>query len=115
MTTHSILKPFKCKQCEKSFKITYSLSDNMLRHTGKNLRNCKGCDKRGTVTGLKIHMQIHTEENLEKPYICDLCDQTFRSQYLLDSHLMNHTGVRPFKCNICLKKFKTTLVVKVHT
>ncbi|XP_047496552.1 zinc finger protein 574-like [Penaeus chinensis] len=42
---------------------------------------------------------------------CHLCDKRFENQYKLKMHLNNHTGDRPFTCDVCGKGFmrRTTL------
>ena len=50
----------------------------------------------------------------DKPFKCDECDKTFRTQLELQSHMGRHTGVKPFKCDLCDKEFISTITFKRH-
>ncbi|EDW81568.1 uncharacterized protein Dwil_GK12137 [Drosophila willistoni] len=42
-TRHTFIKPFKCKECEKSFVTGGKLSTHMLSHTGVRSFHCDSC------------------------------------------------------------------------
>ena len=62
------------------------------------------------------HKQTHTGE---KPYECDVCEQTFSSKLDMTIHKRTHTGEKPYECDVCGKKFslKSSLVAhkRIHT
>ena len=37
----------------------------------------------------------------EKPYKCDLCDNSATQSGTLTKHILTHTGAKPYKCDIC--------------
>ena len=40
-----------------------------------------------------------------KPFKCDICDVSFHHKSTKDRHMMVHTGERPHACLHCDKKF----------
>ncbi|RBQ72569.1 hypothetical protein FVER14953_20579 [Fusarium verticillioides] len=36
---------------------------------------------------------------------CDHCGETFQRREHRDRHVLRHTGLKPFQCNICSKSF----------
>ncbi|CAH1776323.1 unnamed protein product [Owenia fusiformis] len=47
-------------------------------------------------------------------YPCLLCDKKYRQQSHLDAHINMHTGAKPYKCEICLKRFASTMHKQMH-
>ena len=41
----------------------------------------------------------------ERPYKCDVCDKRFKQSPYLVSHMKIHSGEKPYKCDICDKRF----------
>ena len=115
---HTGDRPYKCDECEKSFKRLCELKDHKLFHGGKNIE-CNQCDQKFRYrSSLYIHLRTHSDI---KPHVCDVCNMQFRSKKSLMRHKETHDKNREkkFSCNECAKKFfiKSQLVThkKIHT
>ena len=41
----------------------------------------------------------------EKPYKCDVCEKGFTQPSNLRTHNVTHTGEKPYKCDVCGQGF----------
>ncbi|CAL4114793.1 unnamed protein product, partial [Meganyctiphanes norvegica] len=51
----------------------------------------------------------------ERPYVCSQCDKTFSHKGGLKMHLLIHTGERPYQCSLCEKGFMQNRGLLRHT
>ena len=49
-----------------------------------------------------------------KPFKCDVCDKCFPRNWALESHKKVHSGERPYKCSFCDKSFALKYSLKTH-
>ena len=42
----------------------------------------------------------------ERPFLCNICPATFSTSHTLKTHQRVHTGERPYKCELCPATFK---------
>lgn len=109
---------FYCDMCPN---ITLSTLDivkqHMKRHRDKRLlKECPICKSKPR--NLEKHMKMtHLEL---RPYKCDFCTASFRTNNNRINHMRAHTGDRPFLCAACGKAFaslcsKTKHEKQVHT
>lgn len=72
---------------------------------------CPKCDKYYTERNkLTAHMKYHSEKKL----ICDLCDKTFHERNKLRRHFIKHSGVKAWKCHLCVNEVQKFYYFRDH-
>ncbi|XP_013191867.1 zinc finger protein 585A [Amyelois transitella] len=101
-----------CNLCGKGFESSEILTGHMLLHKSTGLLiTCPFCNqliKRNTLT-----QHIKYGHNNIKPR-CSVCFKTFANPNNLKRHMMIHSGVREFECDICSKRFHQKITMQVH-
>ena len=93
--SHTGEKPFKCKQCLKSYSSSGDLTLHLRTHSGEKTFKCEQCPKSFSQSShLTSHLQTHTGE---KPFKCEQCPKMFRNKRSLTGHLQTHTGEKTKK------------------
>lgn len=119
--THTNEKPFQCDFCDMRFGKKTAMLGHVARvhpqaaepNTDKLLK-CPVCDKIFQQrTYFNNHKRIHTGE---RPYLCELCGKTFRSNKAIKTHMINmhDKGIKEHKCSMCVKVFKWKNKLVVH-
>ena len=73
--THSGLKPYQCKFCDKCFIEVLQYKEHELTHTGVKRNTCKYCNKSFLRSSTcRWHERTHTRL---KPHQCKYCDEWF--------------------------------------
>ncbi|XP_073811816.1 uncharacterized protein [Musca autumnalis] len=89
-------KPYTCDVCERG----YRRRDDLSRHIRRKHKNSKEKPAKA--------------KKCEECFLCPYCGQSYNSKKMLDSHLLIHTGERPYPCGICDKSFKRVKDMKTH-
>jgi len=117
-------KPFKCdyedipgKECNKSFSSRIDLKNHINAHLGLKPFKCdyKDCNKSFSIKrSLKQH-QYRIHSGI-KPFFCTICKKRFSAKPSLKVHFKKHSGVRPFECDhiLCIAKFFTKSSLERH-
>ncbi|XP_039745965.1 zinc finger and SCAN domain-containing protein 2-like isoform X1 [Pararge aegeria] len=108
---HTQTEEFLCNLCGKGFETCEILAGHMILHSTTGFFvTCPFCDqdvKRNTLT-----QHIKYTHN-SKPQ-CNLCKKTFANQNNLKRHMMIHSGIKDFECDICQKRFHQKITMQTH-
>ena len=95
-----------CNICGKS--VNRSMNRHMLLvHTvGKHLQ-CDKCDyQTNNKSSLNRHMLRHSDDpNKGRNFPCNFCHRAFYTNKELKKHLLVHSGIKPYKCELCSSAF----------
>lgn len=103
---------FFCEMCpDQKFSTLDIVRQHMKRHILNKVRKqCPKCHIKPR--NLEKHMYVnHTEE---RPYKCEFCDLSYRTNNSRVIHMRSHTGERPFLCATCGKSFRSQDVRNKH-
>ncbi|XP_029596491.1 zinc finger protein 239-like [Salmo trutta] len=94
------------------FPFLSKLKIHLKIHTGENLNSCTDCEKSFTTSrALTVHQRVHTGV---KPYFCSDCGKRFTTSQALTIHQRAHTGEKPYSCSDCGKSFSRLDKLKSH-
>ena len=60
-----------------------------------------------------VHDELRRHRN--EKLMCQLCKKSFKTESYMKSHLLTHTGEKPYKCSDCGKQFRYKDSLKAHT
>jgi len=109
MTIHTGEKPYKCRFCDKKFRLESAHKMHELRHKGE-LPQCGVCG--GRFVCLVKHMLIHSTDSYK--HICSVCQKAFRVAGRLKRHMLTHTGEKPYTCQDCGGRYRSSTYLKKH-
>ncbi|XP_055906360.1 zinc finger protein Xfin-like isoform X2 [Eupeodes corollae] len=89
-------------------------ADLIVERTAEETHQCTLCPTVfKSISNLMEHMKVHTSD---QPFICSLCGKGFISNDDLVTHRLNrHSEPKPYHCDQCTRKFRTSLEMQNHT
>ncbi|XP_031623748.1 zinc finger protein 658B-like [Contarinia nasturtii] len=109
-------KPYKCNYCERRFPTEYSQMNHIRTHTGERPFLCADCGSAfKTSNALKVHIdKIHKSGKI-MPYSCTDCDLSFLLRNKFEHHRLSvHSDPRPYVCDVCQDRFKSQSTLRSH-
>lgn len=111
LKTHSDSKPYKCGECGEAFKAKQTMIDHEARHLGVKAFGCSKCEQRFISKALcvrheKLQHATATDAGLKggsangNHFPCSVCQKKFNRQSYLKTHMISHTGIKPFECDV---------------
>ncbi|GBP13534.1 Zinc finger protein 658 [Eumeta japonica] len=109
----SMRSPCMCEICGRVFQSFALLKDHTYIHTGEKPFKCELCPKSFRMKQrLVAHRRVHAQ--VRASYSCGVCSKTFSTHSNRQRHMFIHTGLKPFKCEMCGKCFKHASEKRAH-
>ncbi|XP_072226726.1 uncharacterized protein [Leuresthes tenuis] len=97
-----------CRVCGDSFHSRGFLRKHAETHCRVSQSICGVCGKQLDLPdSLQTHLQSHRETN----GTCSICGKSFQN---MEAHMRSHTGIKPYRCTICSKRFPRPGALRRH-
>ena len=83
-----------------------SLITHVDVHPAETVFTCKYCQKGVLGHDRYLYHMLMCKSLIRGDYVCFICRKSFRNSGSLKTHLLLHTGAKPFPCNYCSASFR---------
>lgn len=97
----------KCDECNVSFASEHSHLLHMTEHN--RIYSCHHCSAK-----FKERKQLAVHMRRRHKFTCETCRNSYATLKILEIHERSHSGLRPFKCDMCPKSLVSEEGLKVH-
>ena len=109
-----LTKNFSCKFCSKTFRFPAQIEQHERVHTKEKPFNCPYCGLGFSVKcNLKAHLETHKSRE-ERSFKCEQCNHAATTLPLLKLHMHSHTGERPYICELCGESYRRPSNLRRH-
>ncbi|XP_035209583.1 zinc finger and BTB domain-containing protein 24-like [Stegodyphus dumicola] len=105
---------YSCAYCSYKTWVKTNLKHHLLKHTGERPFVCKICGKDAACKRMRSDLKVVGRMHAMKVHTCNLCSYSSHHTGTFKRHVLAHTGVRPFVCEICQKSFTQKSSLRTH-
>jgi len=103
---------FTCRFCGRGVSSKRLLIQHETSHNSRALK-CPHCDH-ATSRKYLLDMHIRTVHLNLRPEICQLCGKAFKTKKQIAAHILTHSDVKRYSCDICGAKLKNITCHRSH-
>jgi len=103
---------FTCRYCGRGVSSKRLLIQHETSHNARALK-CPHCDH-ATSRKYLLDMHIRTVHLNLRPEICQLCGKAFKTKKQIAAHILTHSDVKRYSCDICGAKLKNITCHRSH-
>ncbi|XP_062126962.1 transcription factor Ouib-like isoform X1 [Drosophila sulfurigaster albostrigata] len=114
MRRHRGEKNFKCEECGSKHYSKYLMRLHIrVKHEGEKPFACKFCDERFHSGSTRIRHE-RVRHIRDWAFECKICGKKYLTKSCLNKHKFLHTGLRPYRCDLCNVAFPRRPGLRIH-